>query len=76
MARGRQLRLNSRISAPCKECTERSTACSDHCPKDARGEFGYKAWKQVVSDITEQRKSYYDIRDAFYKYGRNLYGKK
>ena len=30
---------------PCKDCTERFLACSDKCPKDARGEFGYKAWK-------------------------------
>ena len=31
--------------SPCKDCTERFTACSDHCPKDARDEYGYKAWK-------------------------------
>ena len=31
--------------SPCKDCTERFIACSDRCPKDARGEFGYKAWK-------------------------------
>ena len=31
--------------SPCKDCTERFIACSDKCPKDARGEFGYKAWK-------------------------------
>ena len=30
---------------PCNGCTERFIACSDRCPKDARGEFGYKAWK-------------------------------
>lgn len=30
---------------PCNGCTERFTACSDHCPKDARGAYGYKAWK-------------------------------
>lgn len=29
---------------PCKDCTERFTACSDRCPKDARGEYGHKAW--------------------------------
>ncbi len=32
-------------SGPCKDCPERFTACSDKCPKDARGEYGYKAWK-------------------------------
>ena len=31
--------------SPCKGCTERSSACWDKCPKDARGEYGYKAWK-------------------------------
>lgn len=25
---------------PCKDCTERFLACSDHCPKDERGEHG------------------------------------
>lgn len=30
---------------PCNGCTERFTACSDRCPKDARGEYGHKAWK-------------------------------
>lgn len=30
---------------PCKDCSERFTACSGKCPKDERGEFGYKAWK-------------------------------
>ena len=29
---------------PCYGCTERFTACSDRCPKDARGELGYKTW--------------------------------
>ena len=32
-------------SGPCKDCAERFTVCSDKCPKDARGEYGYKAWK-------------------------------
>lgn len=30
---------------PCYGCTERFTACSDRCPKDARGEYGYKTWR-------------------------------
>ena len=32
-------------NCPCKDCPERFYACSDKCPKDARGEFGYQAWK-------------------------------
>jgi hypothetical protein len=35
-----------REDSPCKDCPERFLACSDHCPKDARGEYGYKAWKE------------------------------
>jgi hypothetical protein len=35
-----------REDSPCKGCTERFTACSDRCPKDARGEYGHKAWKE------------------------------
>ena len=31
---------------PCHGCTERFPACSGNCPKDARGEYGYKAWKE------------------------------
>ena len=33
-------------NCPCKDCTERFTACSDRCPKGARGEYGHKAWKE------------------------------
>ena len=33
--------------APCKDCAERFTACHDRCPKDERGEFGYKAWVKL-----------------------------
>lgn len=29
--------------SPCKDCPERFIACSDKCPKDLRGEYGYKA---------------------------------
>ena len=32
-------------SSPCKDCPERFPACSAHCPKDERGEYGYKAWR-------------------------------
>lgn len=30
---------------PCNKYPERFIACSDHCPKDERGDYGYKAWK-------------------------------
>ena len=51
----------SKVS-PCKGCTERFTACSDRCPKDARGEYGYKAWK---ADI-EAEKAY--LQSTKYNY--------
>ena len=35
-----------REPCPCNGCTERFTACHDRCPKDKRGEYGYKAWKE------------------------------
>ena len=34
---------------PCDGCTERFIACSDRCPKDKRGDFGYKAWKAKLA---------------------------
>lgn len=38
-------------NCPCNGCTERKTACSDNCPKDARGEYGHKAW---IADYRKQ----------------------
>lgn len=48
--------------APCKGCTERFLACSDRCPKDARREYGYKAWKR---DVEEQKQCLRDIKNRF-----------
>lgn len=53
-------------NAPCKNCLERFIACSDKCPKDARGEYGYKAWLADVHKAkaqTEERK--HRDREAF-----------
>lgn len=33
------------LISPCKGCPERFLACAGNCPKDARGEYGYLAWK-------------------------------
>lgn len=49
-----------REKSPCYGCTERFQACSDHCPKDERGEYGYLAWKARVKEIEDKRKAYYD----------------
>ena len=44
--------------SPCKDCTERFTACSDKCPKDSRGEYGYKAWKAEYRKQKAAEKEY------------------
>ena len=54
-------------SGPCYGCTERFPACSGNCPKDARGEYGYKAWmadyrKQQVAEKEFKQKQYEDYR--------------
>lgn len=40
-------------TGPCLGCTERFIACSARCPKDARGEYGYKAW---TADLETEKK--------------------
>ena len=50
-----------REDAPCRYCTERFPACSGCCPKDARGEFGYKAWKEAIQKIKDNRKAYNNL---------------
>lgn len=55
------IRFGIRDIAPCKNCAERFLACSDHCPKDARGEYGYKAWKAKRKDIEDKRRAYNDL---------------
>ena len=47
--------------SPCKDCTERFIACSDHWPKDERGEFGHKAWIAKLEEIKENRKAYNNL---------------
>lgn len=48
----------TRECSPCKDCTEKFTACHDRCPKDERGEFGYKAWKAMNEDLKQKMKEY------------------
>lgn len=62
MTKGKELPPSSRERSPCFGCTERFLACSDHCPKDERGEFGYLAWKAAVKKIEDTRKEYYEQR--------------
>jgi hypothetical protein len=54
----RRIRSGVRDIPPCKDCTEKFLACHDHCPKDIRGEHGYKAWKAELERVKENRKTY------------------
>lgn len=62
MARGQPVPKGHRGVSPCYGCTERFLACSDHCPKDERGQYGYLAWKAAVKKIEDTRKEYYEQR--------------
>ena len=48
----------ARNVSPCKGCEERFAACSARCPKDARGEYGYLAWKADYSKAKEAEAEY------------------
>ena len=50
--------MSSFKKSPCKDCPERFLACSDKCPKDARGEYGYKAWKAEYQKEKAVEKEY------------------
>ena len=58
---------------PCRGCTERFTACHDHCPKDARGEFGYMAWKNEISRVKKVRSDHIEYKT---EYGYKMYWEK
>ena len=55
-----------RDECPCKGCTERFIACSDRCPKDERGEYGYKAWKGKINTVKQAEKEYLKSRREDY----------
>ena len=63
MARGMETDSPIRIASPCKNCAERFIACGDHCPKDERGEFGYKSWKAEVDRVNKNRRDYAKDRE-------------
>ena len=50
--------MSSFNKSPCKDCPERFYACSDKCPKDLRGEYGYKAWKAEFQKEKAAEKEY------------------
>lgn len=47
-----------RGTSPCDGCTERFLACHDNCPKDNRGQYGYKAFKAEIERVKANRKKY------------------
>ena len=65
-----------RGSPPCKDCEERHTACHDNCPKDMRGEYGYKHWKAEAQVVNDKRKAYAEDRNKVYEeeYRRKSWG--
>ena len=67
MREDQRLHLYRKIS-PCQNCAERFTACHDRCPKDERGEEGYKAWKAENERINEERKRYDKMHSGKFKY--------
>lgn len=75
---GERQRLSSAIRdpSPCIGCTERFMACSDHCPKDERGEYGHKAWTDEIKRVKEEKQKY--INNVFVrrkKHNGGYYGK-
>ena len=44
--------------SPCKNCTEKFTYCHSQCPKDKRGEYGYKAWTAELERVKKEKKQY------------------
>ena len=48
----------TREMSPCNGCTERFPACHGRCPKDERGEFGYKEWRKKIDSANEARREY------------------
>jgi hypothetical protein len=55
-----RLHNSSRDPSPCRGCTERFLACSGKCPKDARGEYGYDAWRTNCKRIKAEKQKYLD----------------
>ena len=47
---------------PCMGCTERFTACSGKCPKDERGEFGYKAWMAKIAEVKKAKREFVEFK--------------
>ena len=64
------MRINTRTVAPCDGCTERTISpnCHANCPKDARGEYGYKAWLAEIESIKKEREKHQRLSTGKFKY--------
>lgn len=58
---------------PCAGCTERFEACWGKCPKDERGEYGYKAWKDEIQQMKEKKKAYYNLTRRRRQWRRKIF---
>lgn len=56
--RGAKIVVSIRDDSPCNGCTERFPACHDRCPKDERGEPGYKAFKAEIERVKAVKEKY------------------
>lgn len=64
MSKSNRLSNTIREVSPCLNCPERFIACSDKCPKDDRGEYGYKAWKAEIARVKKAKKDYLRLANA------------
>lgn len=56
----------TREPSPCNGCTERFTACHDRCPKDKRGDYGYKAFLGRMQREKDARREYSMKYDKYF----------
>ena len=55
-----RLRLSSRNNCPCRDCSDRYTACSDKCKKKE-----FIEWKTELRHIKENRKAYIETEHRY-----------
>lgn len=56
--RGARITASIRDVSPCKDCAEKFIGCHGRCPKDERGEQGYKAFRTEVERVNAARAEY------------------
>ena len=56
--RGKRITISIRDVSPCKDCAEKFLGCHSRCPKDERGELGYKAFKAEIDRVNAARAEY------------------